>query len=176
MLTNSLRQATRCLNLRSAALCNQQPSGPKHLFATSRYRHSVIPTRQIGVKYPPSLALAKLNSGYAASLKRKRGLLTYVGPQTAVLVLSRANRRCGLRPQRPDSPVHLSSFRLCHRVGCSFGYDCPRAGRIANTGYGGGRLSCRGGHKSCGYVGVGHKAVSGCEGIRSGRSGFPVVG
>jgi hypothetical protein len=30
-----------------------------------------------------------------------------------------------------------------------------RAGRIANTGYGGGRLSCGGGHESCGYVGVG---------------------
>jgi hypothetical protein len=68
-------------------LCNQQPSGPKYLFAP-RYRRRVIPTRQIGVKYPPSLALAKLNSGHAASLKRKRGLLTYVGPQTAVLVLS----------------------------------------------------------------------------------------
>jgi hypothetical protein len=49
----------------------------------------LIPTRQIGVRYPPSLALAKLNSGHARLLKRKRGLLTYyVGSQTAVLVLS----------------------------------------------------------------------------------------
>jgi hypothetical protein len=31
-----------------------------------------VPTGEIGVKYQPSLALAKLNSGHAASLKRKR--------------------------------------------------------------------------------------------------------
>ena len=89
LLGASVCESTFCDVVQSAA-----SSGPKHLFAP-RYRRSVIPTRQIGVKYQPSFALARLNSGHAASLRRKRGLPTYVGPQTAVLVLSRANRRSG---------------------------------------------------------------------------------